>query len=352
MGVSVLSVSRVLPGDEAPGSVLTNQAVSQLMDQVRRLLGRDFPISTPEFPEERIGIRSRRVLDASWTSRDMAVEAARRALAGHDGRRVRLILVATVTPDRVVPNIAATVQDRLGLPQEVTAFDISLGCNGFLTALEVATRMLETHDPGSLALVVGSDAMLRVLDASDRSTCVIFGDGAGALLLGRARRGGFVAFDTLTIGERGPLIEIRADAGDEPVFRFVSRSGRLAVEPDKRSRLRVSMDGRAVYKDMVRILPERISEYFARRDLCLEEIDCFLCHQANARMVEAIVERMGIEPERVPSSIHYTGNTTSASIPILFHQALQSGQLSRGQKVLLAAFGTGYSMGITVLDWR
>ena len=198
--VAITAAHAVLPGRDVPGSEMTNADLSGLMAQVaeefaRRGVAREVPISTPEFPQARIGIHSRRVLDESLSARDLAVAAADRALrsACVDADNVRCVVVSTVTSDRVVPSIATTVHDRLGLPCSAPAFDLRVGCNGFLSALDVGHRFLIGQPEGAAALVVGAETMIRVLDASDRATCSIFGDGGGVVVLQRTAAPGMAA---------------------------------------------------------------------------------------------------------------------------------------------------------------
>lgn len=360
--IAILRTAHVLPGDDIPGAVLSNAELSALMERLRDILAqgpspRVIEPSDPAFPEERVGILSRRVLDAGLSSRDMALAAGRKALEGVDPEQVRVVLVSTVTPDRVVPSLSSTLQAELGLSRHLQALDLSVGCSGFVVALETGSRLLHSHPPGSLALVVGADAMTRVLDASDRTTCTIFGDGAGAVLLGRLPKTGgdrgiwrVRSAETFTMGSKGGAIEIRTrPETPEPLWRFVARDGRAAVELDEMSRNCVLMQGRAVFKDMVNLVPERVLAHLDEQGLVPGDVDAWLFHQANLRMLEAIARRLGIPPGGMRSNIESYGNTTSGSVPILLSQELEAGRLD-GHRVLLAGFGTGYSMGIMVLE--
>ena len=362
--ILLLRAAHVLPGDDLPGVALSNQDLSALMERLRDALAqgptpRVIEISSPDFPEERVGIRSRRVLDGSLSTRDMALAAGRKVLAGGvDPSRIRALLVSSVTPDKVVPSLASTLQHELGLSPHLQALDLSVGCSGFVVALETGARLLSTHPPGSLALVVGADAMTRVLDASDRSTCTIFGDGAGAVLLAHQdeeeapprEAWRFRSAETFTMGAKGGAIEIRNHPElPDPVWRFTARDGRPDLVLDDVSRHCVLMQGRAVFKDMVNLVPERVLAHLGDQGLVPGDIDAWLFHQANLRMLEAIARRLDLRPETLRCNIERLGNTTSGSVPILLSEEWEAGRLP-GKRILLAGFGTGYSMGLVVLE--
>lgn len=340
----ILGSAQVLPGEHIPGAVLTNGRLAELMTEARARLGATWEVSTPDFPFERVGIEQRRVLDAELCARHLAVAAARQALddAGVGPQDIKIVIVASVTNERVVPSLASTVQSELGLPVELIAFDLNLGCNGFMMALQLADQLLAAH-PEGCALVVGADAMTRVLDARDRSTCIVFGDGGGALVLGGANgSAGLEHFEHFTFGDKGDIIEI-TPAGDSPPQRFVARDGQLEMAADERCFQRVVMAGRQVFKDMLYIMPERIEAYLRKHSL---SPDLFLFHQANRRLFDGIAQRLGIDSGRVLCNIDRVGNTTSASIPILFNESA----IPAGTRVLLVGFGTGYSLSLAHLQ--
>lgn len=346
MPSSILGSAQVLPGEHIAGAILTNQRLSELMEGARQSLDAEFEVSSPEFPLERVGIEQRRVLDADLCTRHMAVEAARRALAktGLEPERINVLVVASVTNERIVPSLASTVQSELGLPVELVAFDLNLGCNGFMMALQLADQLLAAR-PGGYALVVGADAMTRVMDARDRTTCTVFGDGAGAMVLEAGSKPGLEMFVHFTFGDRGSIIEI-TPAGDSPPLRFVATGGDVEMRPDSRCFQRVVMAGRQVFRDMLSIMPERIDAYLKRFDL---RPDLVLFHQANRRLFDGIAQRIGIDPQRVLCNIDRVGNTTSASIPILYSEKCDEGLITRGTRILLVGFGTGYSLSLAHL---
>ena len=359
--IAVRAVRSVLPGRDLAGSSLDNARLAELVDEVRRRLARegvtrDVPACSPEFPSQRIGVESRCVLDVELSVRDMALLAAQRAMdaSGIAPDTVCAVIVCSVTPHKVVPALATSVADRLGLGADVTAFDLTLGCNAFPVAIDVAARMIAPCAPGCSALVVAAETMTRVLDASDRTTCPIFGDGAGALVLQRGEEASLTEVRTTTFGASGPRIEIRpAPAEHGPVYRFVARGGDLGVRVDETSRNVVAMDGRRVFRDMVRMLPERLGAYLGAQGLGVDDVDRFAFHQANARLIEAVAAspQLPIPSSKLLMNIAHVGNTTSASIPILLDEAAQRGDLCPGERLLIAGFGTGYSVGITTWIW-
>ncbi|MCB9890407.1 MAG: ketoacyl-ACP synthase III [Planctomycetes bacterium] len=323
----ILGIGGALPGRDLQGAVLSNARLTELMEDARvQLQGRgarcDFAASSPDFPERRIGISQRHVLDERLTARDLAIVAARRALenAEIDVSRVRAIIVSSVTQERVVPAIATSVQSALGLPVHAAAFDLSLGCTGFVAALDVASGMLAGTEAGSVALVV-------------------------------ARSGKRSPAAWTTRGEDGAKIAIESTASQSPPMRFRCRDGRLFVEADEVSARRVTMSGNHVFRDMLRIVPERVAQYMRERDLGIEDIDRFVFHQANARMLDAISSdaRLRIPAHKLPSNIADVGNTSSASIPLLLDELSRRGELRLGERLLLVAFGSGYSLAITEL---
>ncbi len=362
MDIAVCGTARAIPGEDLPGAAMSNAELSDLMALLQARLAQDpeprhIELSSPSFPEERVGILSRQILDFDLSARDMAVAAGRRVLAGReDLDSIRIVIVSTVTTDRVVPSMASTLQSELGLSNHIQGLDLCVGCSGFVVALETAARMLGSYPTGSKALVVGSDAMTRVIDASDRGTCTIFGDGAGAVLLERlpsdcrAPSWRIRSTETFTMGSRGEAIEIRpTPEAPGPVWRFTAREGKPDLFLDEFNRDRVLMQGRAVYKDMVNLVPERVLAHLEAEGLAPEDVDCWLFHQANMRMLEAIARRLRIPPGAMRCNIDRYGNTTSGSVPILLDQQIEAG-LDSARRLLMVGFGTGYSLGIVLLE--
>lgn len=368
--IIIVDAAKAFPAEDLPGAVLTNESLSELMAQVKENLlhsanPRNIEISDVDFPFDRIGIRSRRILDCLFGVYDIAVAASQKiTLKRHDLEKLKLIIVATITADKIVPCVAASVQDALKLPNDVQVFDVRVGCSGYVSALEIASRMMQSYEPGSLALVIGADCMSRVADASDRSTCVIFGDGGGAVLLGTAdyeqpnlnpdctyeNPWRIVSTESYTDGSKGEFITISNEGKqDQTVYRFVARDGKIGVEADELSKMTVFMDGRAVYKDMVRLVPRKIVEHLKKHSLTVDDIDLFLFHQANARMIEAIGKRLNVPEHKIHNNIESLGNTTNGCIPSLLASEIKRNN-PQARKALIVAFGTGYSLSIAYME--
>ncbi len=311
----------------------------------------DFPLPEPDFPKDRVGVLHRRILQHDLTAYDMSLAAARQALerAGLDRECYRVVVVSSVTYQNCIPPQAALLQGDLGLSNDVMAFDNTMGCNGFLAGVQLVGSLLRTCPPGSAGILVTSEAMTRTVDATDRHTSVIFGDAAAAtvFLQGDEERVAEVAWSTQ--GEKGPLLAFHLS--DRPVFRFHVDGDELSLREDPTNNLRLTMQGRQVFKDMVTDLPRRIQLELDRRNRKIEDFDHFAFHQANQRIVDAVVARTTIDPAKVLSNIGKLGNTSSASIPLMLADAGQSGQLQSGERILLVGFGTGYSVGISELLW-
>lgn len=356
----VLGVGAALPGRDVPGAVLTNARLSELMLEAgawlrARGFHADFPISTPDFPAERLGVLERCVLDDDVPLLELAHAAAERALqaSGVARDRVRVVIVSTVSAEQRVPSIAVQLQHALGLSESIAAFDLSLGCTGFTAAVDVATRMLAAcplGDEGGVALVVGAEAMTRMLDLCDRTTCPVFGDGAGAVVVvgnGRAPRA--------TWSSRGAFAErisIRASGRAQPLLRISCHGGDFGVREEHVDHRCVAMDGRRVFKEMVSALPGFLEGYFDAERLDGSSVDAVLFHQANARMIDRATRACEIDFQDtcVPRQLARVGNTSSASIPIVLDELVKGGELGDGALVLLLGFGTGYSIVATRVE--
>lgn len=359
MKAKLLGTGRALPGDEVAGISLDNHALAALMGEVRERLAVEAPglevlPTDPDFPERRLGVKRRRILDHSLDVRDLAVTAARGAVedAGVDPGSIGALFVNTTTPAALSPVTACIVHDALGLGEDVAAFDQALGCNGFIGGLYSAEGAVGRNPDRPNALVVAAEAMSWICDASDRTTMPIFGDGAGAAVFGPPTDSGGPGVWMATQGSSAERITVNPVPGDHPVYRIRCRGGEPFVAPDASIRFSAAMQGQQVFKDMVRMLPPRIEAYCARAGVPIVEIDQFLFHQANNRMVEGFAERLLGEDyrERTPMHIEDLGNTSSASVAILLDQVRGDGKLGPGKRALLCAFGTGYSLGMTLLE--
>jgi 3-oxoacyl-[acyl-carrier-protein] synthase III len=284
---------------------------------------------TEAWIERRTGIRSRRIADSDETLTGHATVAAARALAAAevDAEQVDLVLVATTTADAIMPNAAPLVAGALGATR-AGAYDVGAACSGFLSAIAAGASWVESGR-GNCVLVVGADLMSRVTDPMDRSTAAVFADGAGAVVL------------TGTDGDSriGPLV-LRSDASGADHIRVPRRPAYM------------TMAGHETFKAAVARLSESTLEAVASSGLTLDEIDLFVYHQANGRILTAVGERLGISnPHRVVDCIAEHGNTSAATLPLALAHSVEHGRLHDGDRVLLGAFGAGFTWGATVIEW-
>jgi 3-oxoacyl-[acyl-carrier-protein] synthase-3 len=311
-------------GKYLPQRVLTNDDLARMVD------------TSDEWIRARSGIRERHLASDEETASSMGLEAARRALAmaGMEPDSLDLVLTATTTPDGLFPSAASLIQDGLKA-YRAGAFDINAACTGFLAALATGSQFIATG-ASRRVLVIGTEVLSRIVDWTDRATCVIFGDGAGALVLEAAERG-------------GPLgIVLRSDGGGVGMLNAPGPCGRrdLPVRP-----FLISMDGRHVFKFAVNAMEEALREALHAANLSPQDIDLFVPHQANLRIINAATRALHLPPEKVMINIQRYGNTSSASIPIALCEAWEEGRLHEGQRVALASFGGGLAWGAIVLEW-
>ncbi|HEY4279146.1 MAG TPA: beta-ketoacyl-ACP synthase 3 [Conexibacter sp.] len=315
-GAALRSVATVLPE-----TVVGNDAVGE------RIGASDDWIYT------RTGIRERRVARPEERLSDFAAAAGQLALdrAGIRGGEVDLVLVATMTPDELTPNAAPLVAHALGA-DAAGAIDVGAACTGFLSALALATAQIESGRADRV-LTIGADFISRITDHDSRATAMLFADGAGAVVVTAAAPG-----DVAELGSIGPIL-LRADGSDPSILRATH---------DERT---LQMDGHETFKQAVNRMTEVTREAVAAAGLTLEQIDLFAYHQANSRIVRAIGERLGLDPERVVNCIEKTGNVSAASIPLALDAARADGRLRPGSRVLLSAFGAGLTWGGGVIEW-
>jgi 3-oxoacyl-[acyl-carrier-protein] synthase-3 len=318
-------------GCYTPPGVLTNQDLEKMVE------------TNDQWIQERTGIRERRIAPPEMATSDMAFEAARIALEqrGVAAAELDAILVCTVTPDMLFPATACLVQNRLGA-KGAWGFDLLAACSGFIYGLTTAAHLVSCGSHKKV-LVIGADTMSRILDYTDRSTCILFGDGAGAMLIERAEEGevGFVDFMNEIDGSGGDFLKQPAGGSRRP-------ASRETVE----QRLHyVKQEGQQVFKYAVRKMYESCRDLLARNQLTAGDVAALIPHQANRRIITAAAERLGLPCERVIINIDRFGNTTAATIPLATRDALECGKLKKGDLVLFAAVGAGYTVGANLWRW-
>ena len=293
---------------------------------------------------ERTGIRERHIVEKGVGTSDLAIEAAKKCLAnrGIEASELEVIIVATVTPDMFFPATACLVQDKLGA-KGAWGFDLSAACSGFPYALQVGAKLVESGMHKKV-MVIGADVMSSIIDYTDRATCVIFGDGAGAVLL-----------EPCAEGEIGMIDYWHEIDGSGAAALNMPGGGSLnppTVETVAKKMHYVHQDGQAVYKFAVRKMTEAAEIVLSRNGLEGKDLGCFIPHQANKRIILSTAERMGMKEESVIINIDRFGNTTAATIPMAMQTALDDGRLKKGDLVLLASVGAGFTVGATLLRWE
>src|SRR5689334_10362468 len=292
---------------------------------------------------ERTGIRERHIVEKGVGTSELAVEAARKALEerGVRGSDVEAIVVGTVTPDMLFPATACLVQDKLGA-KGAWGFDVSAACSGFVYALQAGVQFIQSGAHKKV-LVIGSDVMSSIIDYKDRTTCIIFGDGAGAVLLEPAADGedGFIDFVHEVDGSGGVSLNMPGGGSLNPASHETVEKGMHFVH----------QDGQAVFKFAVRKMAEASEKILTRNNFKGSDVDAFIPHQANLRIISATGDRLGLKKESVIINIDEYGNTTAATIPLAMQTALDQGRLKKNNLVLLAAVGAGFTVGTTLLRW-
>jgi 3-oxoacyl-[acyl-carrier-protein] synthase-3 len=314
-----------------PPRLLTNADLEKMVD------------TTNEWIMERVGIRERHLADKGVAASDLAVEAVKRLRQQHpfDLQSVDLIVVGTVTPDMMYPSTACLVQSKLGIAN-TWGFDVSAGCSGFLYALNTGAKFVESGQYGNV-LVIGSDVNSSMTDFTDRAVCIIFGDGAGAALLQPAAD-----------GEPGIIDHVAQIEGAGGQFLYMPGGGSLnptSHETVDKKMHYIHQDGKNVFKYAVKKMAEMTEKVLAKHGLTGNDVDCFIAHQANRRIITATAERLGMPLEKVIINIDRYGNTTAGTIPLAMQTALEEKKLKKGDLVLLAAVGAGFTSGATLLRW-
>ncbi|WP_282563038.1 beta-ketoacyl-ACP synthase III [Tahibacter amnicola] len=314
-------------GSYLPEKVLTNADLESLVD------------TTDEWIHSRTGIRQRHVAAEGQTTSDLAERAARAALesAGVAVKDLDLIVVGTTTPDLIFPSTACLLQHRLGA-NGCAAFDVNAACSGFIYALSVADKFIRSGNARK-ALVVGAETLTRMLDWSDRSTCVLFGDGAGAVVLTADTEAGVIS------------THLHADGGyKELLWNPVGVSSGFRPE-EKNAGVRVLMTGNEVFKVAVKTLDAVVEETLAKNDLDKSAIDWLIPHQANLRIIQATAKRLEMPMDRVIVTVDRHGNTSAGSVPLALDFAVRSGKVQRGQLMLMEAFGGGFTWGSALVRY-
>lgn len=285
---------------------------------------------------ERTGIRQRHLSAPGQTASELALEASRRALAsaGVAPTDIDLILVATSTPDYIFPSTAALLQAKLGIKNGGAAFDLQAVCSGFVYALAVADKFIRSGSHRR-ALVVGAEVFSRILDWSDRSTCVLFGDGAGAVVLEAAQHPGILATALHADGSHHGILSVPGQVA----------SGQVTGDPFLR------MDGQAVFKFAVRVLGDVAQEVLASAGLAADSVDWLIPHQANVRILQATAKRLGLSMDKVLVTVDSHGNTSAASVPLALDLAVRDGRIRPGQRLLLQGVGGGFTWGAALVDF-
>ncbi len=319
-------------GSYAPKRILTNAELTTMVD------------TTDEWIRSRSGIRERHIAAADEATSDLAINAARAALldASIPASEIDLLIVATATPDYPLPSTACVVQHKLGIPAHATCFDISAACSGFLYALEIAYGQLLTNRY-KCAVIVGAEKLSSIVDWQDRTTCVLFGDAAGAAVLRKSDQSGIgiIGSDLGADGQMLELLYTPAGGSRCPASaQTVADGGHF-----------LHMKGKEVFKNAVRVMETVAREMVEQHHLTFDQINLVIPHQANIRIIEALSSNLGVPLERFYINLDRYGNTSAASIPLALDEARRAGKIKPGDYTLLVAFGAGLTYGSTLIRW-
>ncbi len=319
-------------GSYVPEKVLTNADLQNMVD------------TTDQWIVERTGIRERRVASPDMAASDLSVHACREAIdaAGMEPNDLDLIIMTTCTPDSVCPAGACWLQAQLGAGR-AAAFDLNAACSGFVYGLQTADAYIRSGIMENV-LVASVDIMTRVIDWSDRSTCVLWGDGAGSIVMGPAENGRKGVIDS----------RIRCDGNDADLIVIVGGGSRLTpitAEDAKSNAHLLKMRGQETFKTAVRHFTNVCTEALEQNGMTIKDVDVFIPHQANIRIIDAVAKRLGISMDRVVLTIDKYGNMSSATIPVALDEWVREGKIRRGDNVLMAAFGGGLTWGAALVEW-
>lgn len=312
-------------GSALPNKIVTNDDLAQIMD------------TSDEWIRTRTGIVSRHIAGGKETAAALAAEAGKKAMenCGLGGEEIELVLVATCSAEDYFPNLGCQVQEKLGLTNCV-GMDLNAACSGFLFALNTAYAYIKAGVYRTV-LVIGTETLSKIVNWDDRSTCVLFGDGAGACVV-RAEETGIADFVQHSDGGMGGVLTAKAASAKTPA--------QLEAPMDL-----LYMDGQAVFKFAVKKVPECIEEILDRNQVERGQIKYFILHQANKRIIQSVAKRLKIQEDRFPVNLEGKGNTSAASIPILLDELNRAGKLQKGDKLILSGFGAGLTWGASLLEW-
>lgn len=324
------SVGIVGIGSYVPENIMTNKNFEEFLD------------TSDEWITSRTGIRQRHIAPEDMSVSDLCYQAGLKALA--DARiapeEVELVIVATVTPDYAFPATACLVADRLGA-KNAAAFDLEAGCSGFIYGVATGSQFVAAGLYKTV-LVIGGETLSKILNWSDRSTCILFGDGAGAAVLRPVKEGsGFLGFELGSDGSGGHLLSLPAGGSKCPA----------SLETVEKKLHTLQMEGKEVFKFAVRVMGDASVRVLEKAGLAQGEIDLLVPHQANIRIVDAAVKRLGISRDKVVINLERYGNMSAASIPVALDEAVKTGRIKEGDNIVMVGFGTGLTWGACVLKW-
>lgn len=321
-----MSIQVIGTGSALPEKIVTNRELAEMVE------------TSDEWIRERTGIGSRHI-SAGETLVELSAAACREALAdaGREAREVDLLIVATCSPECAIPNVACQVQAVIGAAGAV-AFDLNAACSGFLFALHTAWAYMEAGVCEN-ALIVGAEVLSKLVDWTDRGTCILFGDGAGAVFVRRGGEEAPFSFVQYSDGSRGEALRCDTKALKNP---FTDRPMRAP---------RIQMDGREIFAFALRRVPECIEEALERAGLAVQDVDLFVLHQANYRIIEGIAKRLGQDIGKFPVNLDRVGNMSSAAIPVLLDELKRAGRLREGMRIVLSGFGAGLTWGACVIQY-
>jgi 3-oxoacyl-[acyl-carrier-protein] synthase-3 len=311
-------------GSYLPAKVLTNYDLEKVVD------------TSHDWIFSRSGIAERHIAADNELTSDLALQASRKAIeaAGIGADEIDLVIVATTSPDQIFPSTACILQDKLGIKSRGPAFDIQAVCGGFVYALNTADMYIKGGQ-AKTALVVGAEVLSRMVDWKDRTTCVLFGDGAGAVVLRASERPGIVTSKLHADGSHRNMLKAEGNV----------RNGEIDGDPFLR------MDGQAVFKFAVKVLSDVVEEILEEQNLSGSDINWMVPHQANIRIIEATAKKLGLGMENVVVTVANHGNTSAASIPLALDTAVRDGRIKAGQNILIEAVGGGFTWGATLIKW-